>query len=82
MNDFSKFVKGQCEIPNCVNIGEEVHHLNPQEFSNEDGFIDSFHKNHRGNLINICKKCHLKITKNKTIYKKVKTSKGMELHKI
>ena len=63
-------------MPGCDNDGEEVHHLEPQEKADENGFIEHFHKNHQGNLINICRSCHKTITKNKTIYKKTKTSNG------
>ena len=56
-------------------MGEEVHHLNRQEFADVNGFIGSFHKNHKGNLINICKKCHKKVTKNKKVHKKVKLAR-------
>ena len=77
----TKLVKDNCQL--CEkNMGEEVHHLNRQEFADENGFIGSFHKNHKGNLINICKKCHKKVTKNKKIHKKVKTSDGMKLMEI
>ena len=38
-----------------------------------------FHKNHTANLVNICKKCHLTITKNNTIHRKTKTTEGYKL---
>lgn len=62
---------------------EEIHHLDPQKNANEDGFMNNkgYHKHHKGNLINICKKCHLDITLNDTIYKKTKTTKGEILEK-
>ena len=60
-------------------MGEEIHHLNPQENADILGNIGFFNKNHKANLINICKKCHIKITKNKTIHRKTKTSKGYVL---
>ena len=63
----------------CNNDGDEVHHLEPQEIADENGFIDHFHKNHKANLINICSSCHKVITRNKTIYKKTKTSEGIVL---
>lgn len=72
----SSFLRNKCEMPGCNNDGEEVHHLEPQEKADENGFIEHFHKNHQGNLINICRSCHKTITKNKTIYKKTKTSNG------
>lgn len=76
----SKLIKGNCEL--CDAKGIEVHHLNPQKKANKEGFIGSFHKNHKANLINICKKCHLKITKNDIVHKKIRTSDGMKLVEI
>jgi DNA mismatch repair protein MutS len=53
----SNKIRGLCEL--CgVKAGEEVHHLQQQKNADENGFIDTFHKNHPANLINICKKCH------------------------
>ena len=76
----SRILKNQkCEI--CKdNKATEIHHLNPQKNANKQGFIkDGYHKHHSGNLINICKSCHLNITNNDLIYKKVKSSQGIEL---
>ena len=56
----AKKIRGICEM--CkMHIGEEVHHLQPQKEANANGFIDSFHKNHPANLMNICETCHNKI---------------------
>jgi DNA mismatch repair protein MutS len=54
----AKKIKGFCE--KChVRIGEEIHHLQEQQMADKDGFIDGyFHKNHPGNLMTVCKKCH------------------------
>jgi DNA mismatch repair protein MutS len=51
-------IKGFCE--KChIHIGEEIHHLQPQQMADIGGFIDGFfHKNHPGNLMTVCKKCH------------------------
>ena len=66
-------IRGMCEI--CKEeLGEETHHLEPQKYANEDGFIGVFHKNHAANLISVCSKCHdkcheeesLKIVRKKT----------------
>ena len=67
-----------CEICN-INPGQEIHHLNPQELADVKGFINTHHKNHSANLINICTPCHRNITKNNIILKKTKTSKGLIL---
>lgn len=76
----SRILKNQkCEICNDKKA-TEIHHLNPQKNANKDGFIeDSYHKHHSGNLINICKTCHLEITNQDLIYRKIKTNQGMEL---
>ena len=50
---------GMCEM--CGNeMGSETHHLAEQQTANKDGFIDSFHKNHKANLVSICEACHQK----------------------
>jgi predicted HNH restriction endonuclease len=67
-------------------MGEEIHHLSPQQESNENGFIDTFHKNHPANLASVCSKCHDNIhadsksppKKEKKIQRK-KTTKGYVL---
>jgi DNA mismatch repair protein MutS len=76
----AKKIKGICEM--CKeNIGEDVHHLQHQQDANEDGFINTFHKNHKANLITVCEKCHHALHDNETnkVVKKKKTSKGMKL---
>ena len=76
-------IKNMCAMVNCNNKADDIHHLNPQEYSNKQGFFKEkekwFHKNHASNLIPICKRCHLKVTKNKIVHRKTKTSKGMVL---
>jgi len=76
-----KIQGGQCEL--CEeSISSEVHHLNFQQFANnENQYINSFHKNHIANLINICKECHDNIHKNNIVLRKTKTSEGYELSK-
>lgn len=71
----SKKLKNVCEI--CKKDAAEIHHMQPQCDSNEEGFIGSFHKNHPANLMSICKKCHEKITKDNIKHKRVKTGMGM-----
>ena len=75
----SKKIRGICEI--CKkNMGEEIHHLSPQKEADDDGFIGTFHKNHKANLVSICEDCHdqLHREKDKKIVKK-KTTKGYKL---
>ena len=54
----TKKIKGFCE--KCqIRIGEEIHHLQEQQMADTEGFINGhFHKNHPGNLMTVCKKCH------------------------
>ena len=67
-------VKGNCEF--CGKVGVEIHHLQPQEAANEDGFIGSFRKNHPANLANVCISCHREITRKNIKHRKTKTSRG------
>jgi DNA mismatch repair protein MutS len=71
----SKKLKNICEI--CKKDAAEIHHMQPQCDSNEEGFIGSFHKNHPANLMSICKKCHEQITKDNIKHRRVKTGMGM-----
>ena len=73
----SKKIKNKCQF--CDSLGEEVHHLNPQELADNLGNIRHFKKNHKANLVNICKQCHLEITKKKVIHRITKTTTGYEL---
>ena len=74
----NKILKGVCQL--CKkNMGQDIHHLNPQEHADKNGFIGNFHKNHSANLLNVCKKCHLNVTKENIVHKKTKTSEGMKL---
>ena len=72
-----KKIKGKCEF--CGAEGVDIHHLRPQKKANTKNFIGTHHKNHPANLVNICKKCHLKLTKENRIHRKVKTNSGYRL---
>ena len=76
----SEKIVGNCEL--CNKIASETHHMYPQESADEMGFIDGFKKNHKANLMSICKECHKKVTSNKTIHKKHKTTIGICLEEI
>jgi DNA mismatch repair protein MutS len=71
----AKKIKGNCEM--CGNEGVEVHHLQHQKNANEEGFINTFHKNHIANLMNICEECHDTIHAQNIQHKRVKTTKGI-----
>jgi DNA mismatch repair protein MutS len=77
-------IRGFCEM--CKErLGEEVHHLQQQKDADEDGFIGTFHKNHKANLLTVCESCHNKLhsaneTNNEVAPKqKKKTTKGYTL---
>jgi len=72
-----KKVRNKCEL--CEGESTEVHHMLPQHKADKDGFIGHYHKNHKANLMNICKTCHNKVTEKGTIHKRVKTSSGKKL---
>ena len=70
-------VKGNCEM--CGREGVDVHHLQPQEQAGHDGFIGTFHKNHKANLSNLCKECHQRVTVERIQHRRMKTSRGRVL---
>jgi hypothetical protein len=81
----SKKIVGMCE--KCgKNMGTEVHHLQYQKDSDEDGVIVNedgiLHKNKLSNLLTLCESCHNTIHKKNTKMKKIKTTKGMELKEL
>jgi len=73
----SKKLKGKCE--QCGDNGIDAHHLSPQYLANKDGYIGSFHKNHKANIMILCKSCHAKETKTDSNKRRTKTTKGMQL---
>jgi DNA mismatch repair protein MutS len=76
----SNKLKGICE--KCGKVpAEEVHHLIPQQYM-RDGFYLNIAKNHEGNLLSVCKKCHEKFTKEDKKHIKVETTKGTQLLEI
>ena len=71
-------LKGLCEV--CEkNMGDDIHHLQYQKDADKNGFIGHFHKNHKANLIAVCKSCHDSIHKSDQRYRKVKTTNGYSL---
>jgi DNA mismatch repair protein MutS len=73
-------IKSVCELCN-KQLGEDIHHLQHQQDANEDGFIGTFHKNHKANLVSICEPCHQKLhsPEPSKVIKKKKTTVGMKL---
>jgi DNA mismatch repair protein MutS len=65
----------------CDSIVEDIHHIKPQNLANESGYIEHYHKNHRYNLIPLCKKHHDSVHKGKIrINGFVMTNRGLKLH--
>ena len=55
----SKKIKGKCEVCGVYSKTNEMHHLDEQNRADSRGYIDGvFHKNHPGNLMTVCQKCH------------------------
>jgi DNA mismatch repair protein MutS len=74
----AKKIKGTCEYCSA-SMGEEVHHIDPQRNADKNGFLNTFHKNHPGNLLTVCKTCHDLLHESDCTMKKKKTTKGMLL---
>jgi len=71
-------IRGLCEV--CgEKMGEETHHLSPQKDADVNGYIGTFHKNHKANLVSVCEKCHDKLHSEKKTLVKKKTTKGFVL---
>ena len=65
----------------CEESVEDVHHIQPQQLANDAGMIGSMDKNHRYNLIPLCKKHHNMVHEGKIhISGFVMTSEGLKLH--
>jgi len=68
----------------CALCGEgvdEVHHIKEQKDANENGHIEHFHKNHKYNLIPLCKKHHKMVHDGKIIISGfMMTNEGLKLH--
>ena len=70
-------------ITKCVICGaaaEDVHHIKEQALANNTGFIGHFHKDHKHNLIPLCKEHHNQIHDGKLkVDGFVMSSRGLEL---
>lgn len=53
----TKVFKDVCQVCN-ENKAEEIHHIAQQKDANENGYIDTFHKNDKFNLVCLCETCH------------------------
>lgn len=64
----------------CQAQVDDTHHIAPQEVADENGNIGHIHKDHKYNLLPICKQCHTDIHAQKIVVKGfMMTSKGLEL---
>ncbi len=64
----------------CKNSVEDTHHIAPQETADEKGNIGHFHKNHKYNLLPLCKECHNKVHEGKLVIQGfVMTSDGLKI---
>ena len=60
---------------------DDVHHITPQHLANDSGHIGHFHKNHKYNLIPLCKKHHEMVHKGYIVINGfVMTQEGLRLH--
>jgi DNA mismatch repair protein MutS len=68
-----------CKI--CNGKGDlETHHIKDQQYSDENKMIEHHHQNIKHNLVQLCKKCHLKVTHGEMIISGWKeTSRGKQL---
>jgi DNA mismatch repair protein MutS len=75
----AKKIVGNCEL--CLtNKASEVHHLQHQKNAKQSNdYIETFHKNHVANLLNICEACHQKIHHSGQQHRVVKTTKGYQI---
>jgi DNA mismatch repair protein MutS len=70
---------GKCAL--CDDAVEDVHHIAEQKEANDSGHIDHFHKNHKYNLIPLCKKHHHMVHEGKIVISGfMMTSEGLKLH--
>ena len=67
-------LKDKCEI--CGDAADDIHHMMEQKKADKNKFINHFHKNHKANLMSICKRCHDKIHKDDIQYERKKSTNG------
>lgn len=57
----SRVFMDQCGIPNCSKPAVDTNHIKFQSFADKCGFIGHIHKDHKSNLIPLCKECHNRV---------------------
>ena len=74
-----KLYLSKCAL--CDAPVDDVHHIAEQKEANSNGHINHFHKNHKYNLIPLCKEHHHLVHEGKiNISGFVMTSQGLKLH--
>jgi len=74
----NNMIMNKCKI--CSKKAEETNHIKEQCIADENNMIDHHHKNNEHNLVQLCKKCHDKITYGKLVIDKyILTTSGKEL---
>ena len=64
----------------CNKKVSDIHHITPQKEADKNGNIKHFHKNHKYNLVPLCKNCHDNVHSGKLKINGFKmTSNGLEL---
>jgi DNA mismatch repair protein MutS len=69
----------KCSI--CGGLADDTHHIAQQKEADDTGHVGHFHKDHRYNLIPLCKKHHDMVHDGRLrINGFVMTERGLELH--
>jgi len=65
----------------CDERVDDTHHIIPQQKADKNGYINHFHKNHKYNLIALCKKHHKLVHEGKIIINGfIMSEDGLKLH--
>jgi DNA mismatch repair protein MutS len=68
----------KCQV--CGAKASEIHHISQQKEADENGYIGTFHKNDRFNLVSLCDTCHDRVHHgNLVIHGYSQTSQGVVL---
>jgi len=71
-------IVSECQL--CGKPARETHHIRQQKDADEYGYIDTIHKDSKGNLIVLCEDCHLKQHHGDThVEGYIQTTEGVEL---
>ena len=77
----SQLYINECSIPNCKRRAIDTHHIRFQSHADSTGYIGHIQKNHKSNLISLCKPCHQLVHAGKfIIHGFVSTTSGVKLN--